>query len=178
MKLTRGYISPVAAPPQSLMFTTALMRERRHEHHTTGHNSMSTTIERRTIPERERPNALPRHFGVRFMMVAETAIFNTMHILCDDYTGGFWEFFDLDNGGFYMAPRGPAQKKVRIEVDTNGYGGEMSLDAAGIVACLMAFSHLSFQYDGKTDAFAEHYHWLREFAVDHAEAGAIFAAID
>ncbi len=139
---------------------------------------MSTTIAKRTIPESERMNALPHHFGMRLMMVAETAIFNTMHVLCSDYTGGFWEFFDLDNGGFYMAPRGPTEKKVRIEVDTNGYEGEMSLDAAGIVVCLMAFSHLSFQYDGQTEAFAEHFHWLRAFATDHTEAGAIFAAID
>jgi diacylglycerol kinase len=42
--------------------------------------------------------------------------------------------------------------------------------------CLFAFSYLSFEYT--TDIFSRHYHWLLEYAKDHAEASAIFAAID
>ncbi|MFP3442889.1 antirestriction protein, partial [Pantoea sp. SIMBA_133] len=28
------------------------------------------------------------------------------------------------------------------------------------------------------DAFAHHFHWLRDYALDHPEAGKILAAID
>jgi hypothetical protein len=52
----------------------------------------------------------------------------------------------------------------------------MSADAAGITACLFALSHLSFQT--KNEKIAEHYHLLRDFALEHAEASIILAAID
>ena len=73
-----------------------------------------------------------------------------------------------------MAPNGGS---FRISVDTNGYEGEMSADAAGITVCLFACSHLSFRYSND-EVFGDHFHMLREFAVEHAEASAIFAAID
>lgn len=82
---------------------------------------------------------------------------------------------DLSNGGFYMAPQ--HEGTYRFSVDTNGYDGEMSPDAAGITVCLFAYSHLSFRY-ADDQVFANHFHRLREFAMDHAEALAIFAAID
>ena len=53
----------------------------------------------------------------------------------------------------------------------------MTADAAGITVCLFAFSHLSFEYL-QTEVFARHFHWLRDFALGHAEARQIFAAID
>lgn len=49
-------------------------------------------------------------------------------------------------------------------------------DAAGIIATLFALSHLSFRYDD--DELAEGYGRLYEHAADHAEAAAIFQAID
>jgi hypothetical protein len=52
----------------------------------------------------------------------------------------------------------------------------MSADAAGITACLFALSHLSFQI--QHESIASHFHTLRDFALDHAEASAILAAID
>ena len=65
----------------------------------------------------------------------------------------------------------------RFSVDTNDYEGVMSADAAGITVCLFACSHLSFRYS-EDDVFGDHFHLLREFAAQHAEASAIFAAID
>jgi hypothetical protein len=59
---------------------------------------------------------------------------------------------------------------------TLGYDGRMSGDAAGIVACLFAFSHLSFQIPN--DMLSRHYLQLLDFAVAHREASAIFAATD
>jgi hypothetical protein len=61
-------------------------------------------------------------------------------------------------------------------VETNGFEGQMSADAAGITACLFALSHLSFQIEH--ESIANHFHQLREFALEHAEASVILSAID
>jgi hypothetical protein len=60
----------------------------------------------------------------------------------------------------------------------NGWEGKLSADAFGIAACLYAYSHLSFAEGDFGDVCARHYHWLRAFAMGHAEAGGILAAID
>ena len=54
----------------------------------------------------------------------------------------------------------------------------MSGDALGITACLYAYSNLSFAQSSFGELCANHYHWLREYALDHKEARAVFAAID
>lgn len=77
------------------------------------------------------------------------------------------------HGGFHVSPPDDAYE---LRIDSNGFQARMSADAAGSAVCLFAFSQLSFEYP--THIFAKHFHWLRDFALDHAEAGAIFQAID
>jgi len=125
------------------------------------------------VEENERLQMLPRHFG-RDMLTVEYAIFAFMRKLSAQYTGGYWTYYELSNRGFYMAPQ--SDSRFLIAVDTNDFAGEMSSDAAGITACLFALSHLSFQV--RNDQIAEHFHLLRDFALEHAEASVILAAID
>lgn len=125
------------------------------------------------IENSERMMALPRHFGQR-LLVFEGAVYNFMRRFAPGYDGAYWQFYELSNGGFYMAPDGGP---FQFSVDTNGYEGEMSADAAGVTVCLFACSHLAFRYS-QDDVFGDHFHLLREFAAEHAEASAIFAAID
>ena len=127
----------------------------------------------RRVDEPERMMALPRHFGDR-LLIFEGAVYDFMRSFAPDYRGAYWEFFELSNGGFFMVPDGGP---YRFSVDTNGYEGQMSADAAGITVCLFAVSHLSFTYVDD-DVFAKHFHLLHEFAAEHSEASAIFAAID
>lgn len=136
-------------------------------------SSTSMTLSAREIPSAERLKALPRHFD-RHMFHVEHAIYAFMRRLAKKYTGGYWNYYELSNGGFYMAPA--QDTPFEINVDTNGFEGSVSADAAGITACLFALSHLSFQIDN--DTIAEHFHQLRDFALTHAEASAILAAID
>jgi len=133
----------------------------------------SQRIEAREIPDGERLQILPRHFG-RHMLNVEHAVYSFMRQLSSEYTGGYWSYLELSNGGFYMAPT--REKPFNVSVDTNGFEGQMSADAAGITACLFALSHLSFQI--QHESIATHFHHLRDFALDHAEASAILAAID
>jgi hypothetical protein len=132
-------------------------------------------VEARKISDaKERMEFLPRHFG-RHMLTVEDAVYTFMCHLVDQYTGGFWHFYELSNGGGYLAPE-MGTEKVMVRVDGNGFSGEMSAEAAGITACLFALSHLSFQVH--TDTISNHFYQLREFALEHPERRAIFAAID
>jgi hypothetical protein len=132
-----------------------------------------TSVVAQRIDDSQRMMALPRHFGER-LLIFEGAVYDFMRRFAADYDGGYWQFYELSNGGFYMAPDGGP---FRILLDTNGYEGVMSADAAGITVCLFACSHLSFRYP-EDNVFSDHFHFLREFAAKHVEASAIFAAID
>ena len=130
-------------------------------------------IEAYLMLEDARIRTLPRHFGAR-MMTVENRVYHVMREFASEYKGGFWDFYELSNGGFYMAP---SCDPVEFSVHTNGFEGSLSADAAGITVCLFAFSHLSFQQPCE-DVFSRHFYALREFALDHREAGLIVAAID
>lgn len=134
---------------------------------------LRTSVVAQQVDDSERMLALPRHFGQR-LLIFEGTVYDFMRRFAADYDGGYWQFYELSNGGFYMAPDG---RPFRFSIDTNGYEGEMSADAAGITVCLFACSHLSFRYS-EDNVFGDHFHFLREFAAEHAEASAIFAAID
>jgi hypothetical protein len=125
------------------------------------------------IADEARLDALPRHFG-RYFTVTENAIYGFMREFAADYRGAYYQFFDLSNGGFYAAPDLPP---LELSINSNGFGGRMSADAAGITVCLFAYSHLSFRYQ-QAEVFGRQFHALRDYAADHAEAGKIFAAID
>ena len=114
-------------------------------------------------------------FGINFPLRLEPTIYGFADQLSSDYHGGYWHFYALSNGGFYMAPRADETCRVSCE---NGYEGDLSADALGISACLFAYSHLSFAGNNFGDVCARHYHWLREYGIGHAEAGGILAAID
>jgi hypothetical protein len=129
-------------------------------------------VEAYAVPENARLSTLPCHFGMH-MLTVEGRIYELMGRLCSSYDGGIWKFYELSNRGFYMTP--PDGPYV-IHVEGNGCLRRMSADAAGITACLFAFSLMSFEY--ADEMFANHYHWLRDFAMTHPEARAIFAAID
>lgn len=124
------------------------------------------------VPEGYRLGFLPRHFG-NLMSAVESDVYGHMLNLAADYTGGYWEFVDLSNGGCFMCP---TQQDLRI-VAPNGFGATVSGEVAGIIATLYALSHLSFEYP-ETDRLATAFHQLREFALEHAHANDILAAIN
>jgi hypothetical protein len=125
------------------------------------------------VPDSKRMNTLPRYFG-RQLMIGEALVYQSLQSICEVYSGDFWDFFELSNGGFYMTPR--LEAPLRIQCAGNGLDGEMSCEAAGIVACLMAFNALAWQT--REAHFGELFYQLRDFAAQHAEAASIFAAID
>ncbi len=127
------------------------------------------------VPETRRMAFLPALFSPALMLIGERAVCQFMSWLApDDYTGGLWHFHERGAQPLFMSP--VADKRFRIFCETNGYLGEVSAEAAGIIATLFALSHLSFRHEA--DQLSEAYMRLYEFAGDHPEAGEIFKAID
>lgn len=91
-----------------------------------------------------------------------------------DYRGGFWDFYEHDGRPLFMAPR--SKPRFRITGEVTGFQGDVSAEAAGIIATLFAFSHLSFQY--QSERLPEGYGRLHTYCADHPEAEEIFQAID
>lgn len=134
------------------------------------------TISSRLVPETERMDFVDKLFGIKYVLKLEPTIFQfAEHLAAPQYSGGYWQFYALSNAGFYMAPRTDTIFSISSD---NGFEGQMSADALGVTACLYAYSHLSFTEGAFGETCAQHYHWLREYAMDHAEARAIIAAID
>lgn len=73
-----------------------------------------------------------------------------------------------------MAPR--SRLRFRITGEITGFQGEVSAEAAGIIATLFAFSHLSFRQP--SDRLSEAYGRLYAYSAEHPEAAQIIEAID
>lgn len=135
---------------------------------------MSTAIiSARLIPLSERIGFLPQYAGGNFIRY-EMLTYALMENACKSYSGGLWNFYELSNGGFFMAPdmEGP----LDIVWPDNFFEGSMSAEAAGIGISLMAQSQMAFTADSQR--FSESFHKLRDYALDHKEAGVIFQFID
>jgi hypothetical protein len=136
---------------------------------------ITKTITNTVVPESERLAFVDKLFGISYVIKLEPTVFTMAERIAPDYNGAYWTFHALGNGGFYMAPRFDTEFSVSCE---NGYEGKLSPDALGIIACLYAYSHLSFGDGGLAEACAGQYHLLREYASEHTEARAIFRATD
>jgi hypothetical protein len=125
------------------------------------------------VPAELRAGFFSRYLGRHFLK-GESMIYDWARRLSVDYDGGSWEFFELSNDGFYVAPArsGPLQ----VEWNLNGFSNALGPDAFGIVVTLFALCHLAELT--ANDSIIERYHALREFALTHADARKILRAID
>lgn len=127
------------------------------------------------VPDENRVQHTAELFGIHFPMRLEPVVFDTASMAAE-YNGGYWEFYALSNGGFYLAQS--TEQRFHLSCP-NGYEVELSADALGIVCCLYAYSLLSFErIQGFSETCAEHYHLLREFMLEHDEAVAMLRVID
>jgi hypothetical protein len=135
-----------------------------------------TPFTRTLIPEDQRLVVTAELFGAHFPLQIEPVIYGITERMAEDYHGGYWLMYTLENGGFYMAPDGDQVFAVSCD---NYFIGELSADALGLAAALYSFSHCSFS---RNEAFgrvcASHYHWLRAYMYDHPEVASILGAID
>ena len=136
-----------------------------------------TAITASVVPDELRIGFWPQHFGsIPQWITLEPRIFAWMDRLCADYHGGIWRFSTLSNGGAFMAPESENDEKWSLFNSMNGNGAELTGEAAGIVACLMTYSHHACRTE--CDAMTGHYYRLRDYALNHPECSAIMHLID
>lgn len=136
----------------------------------------TSPITRQLVDENKRLDVTAELFGINFPMRLEPFVYDFTEQIAREYSGGYWDFYKLGNGGFYMATHSDKAFQVSCE---NGFEGTLSADALGITVCLYAYSHLSFsRINDFAQVCAQHYHWLREYTMKHPEAGSILRAID
>ncbi len=141
-----------------------------------------TGISDRLVADGDRLNFLPKHFGTRSFMEGEAQVYHWMRRLNAHYSGGYWEYYELSNGGFYLALdestaqhlEGDGLVTIRCQ-EGNGYVGRMSRLAAGVAVTMFAVNRMLYAgHDHLGLAFDR----LMEFARSHPEARAILSAID
>ena len=138
-------------------------------------DTAENSITRQKVLDDQRIDLTADLFGVYFPLRMEPFVYAMTSKLSEDYSGGYWHFYTLSNGGFYLAPDSEGTFQV---ISENGHECFMSSDALGITACLYAYSHLSFGEDEFADTCAKLYHLLRDYMFEHPEARGILGAID
>lgn len=133
----------------------------------------SPIITAQRVGNDERMDFLPKAFGADYLQ-GEGLVFSWLRELSYDYQGGYWHYYWLSNGAFYMAP--DISSKLRLVWANNFFDGEMSADAAGIVATLYGLNHLTCI--ACNEMLADRYYGLRAYADEHPEASLIWRAID
>ncbi|MEJ1706926.1 antirestriction protein [Escherichia coli] len=130
------------------------------------------------VPDEQRISFWPQHFGLIPQWVTlEPRVFGWMDRLCEDYCGGIWNLYTLNNGGAFMAPEPDDDDETWVLFNAmNGNRAEMSPEAAGIAACLMTYSHHACRTENY--AMTVHYYRLRDYALQHPECSAIMRIID
>ena len=136
-------------------------------------------IEASPVEEERRKALLLRHIGPRWVSSFEQLLSQWMKRLSCHYSGDYWDYFELSNGGFYLTPS--ATKKTFLMTSPNFARENVSADAAGIIVTMLALTELmgmvDYKGDGSLDSFTERYCALRNFAIEHTEREKIFSII-
>lgn len=138
-------------------------------------NDTPAPIQVTLVPVDQRLAVPERLFGRHFLTI-ENAVYEFADRLSKDYRGGYWDFYTLSNGGFYMAPAGDSAFHLSCD---NQFEGDLNANAFGLTCCFYAYSHLSFADNPElSELCTEQFHRLREAILDHPDGGKILAAAD
>lgn len=133
------------------------------------------TIIATPVPEEKRLDFLPSHFNIPQMMQFESLVFQFAKHILPDYKGGDWEFVSLSNGGLILFPGREPEALMRVEVHSNGYEGELTAQAAGVIVTLFALCYLG---EMDCDGAIGRYHLLRDFIFEQPYGTEVLRAID
>jgi hypothetical protein len=79
-------------------------------------------VTRELVPEDQRMAVAERLFGIHFPLKLEPVIYGITDRMAEDYTGGYWDYWMLSHGGFYMAPSGDTVYHVTCDNMFEGEG--------------------------------------------------------
>jgi len=137
-------------------------------------------ITKKKVADLDRLDFLPKHIGNHFAQF-ENYIYKLADNHVAEYKGGYWEFYELSNGGFYMSLA--SEESFSFE-NPNNYCSMQQLDSETIsiilnLYALSNFSMMLYQKGIDNDKPAIGYHVLRDYAaLEHEHASIIMKAID
>lgn len=134
---------------------------------------MATQITKIKVSRKQRLNTLPVLFGNKCIMF-EQMVYSYMDKFCSDYHGGFWEFYFLSNGGFFMSLL--HGEKLLVSFPENYFEEIMSPEAISIGVNLYALNELAWKTE--KESIIDLYYALRDFASQHEEGAFIMRLID
>ena len=88
-----------------------------------------TAITRTLIATPDRVTTTAKLFGYAFPQLFEPFVYIVAREMAPAYQGGYWNFYMLGSGGFYMAP--DIEDRFEVSCATNFFDGELSADALG-----------------------------------------------
>lgn len=111
----------------------------------------------------------------------EQAVYHFSDRFITDYSGGYWEFVTLDNGGKFAYPE--MGESVAVNNAYNRTSASLSKEAAGICIWLITLSNcaISAYHHGNSaelESLSEHHVLLMDYAREHAEWESIALVID
>ncbi|WP_318388873.1 antirestriction protein [Enterobacter sp.] len=127
----------------------------------------------------QRLTFLPALFGADFM-AAEATMYAYADRFCENYQGGFWEYYRLPNGSGFMVPEG---ETLLFCSSDNWFEQEVSAEVAGIIITALVLNHRSWHHSHHDRGelcqhFCKQYELLMDFISTHPDAGVIYRALD
>lgn len=138
------------------------------------HAQAVVSIDPTLVAESDRLSTMGNIFGAHAVTFQSYAFDALKRLAGEQYTGGYWHFYRLDNDGFYMAPS--HDQEFHLSNPDNYFDGSVTPDAAGIIASLFALNRLCNRT--RIDEHIELYYALRAYCHQHPERRQIFKAID
>lgn len=145
------------------------------------------------VKDEDRLSFLPRYLGKSYLE-GERIIYSFARKFCVGYVGGFWDFYEVSNGAFFLSLAGKEDASYAFSVDSNFFEGKLSGQAVGIVVTLYALNLLismlhEIENDPNSEADKElvsknqealtlSYYALRDYAFSRPDADLIYQAID
>lgn len=135
-----------------------------------------TAITASVVPDELRIGFWQQHFGsIPQWITLEPRIFASDGSAVCRLPRWYLALFDTQQRRRFMAPESDHDEKWILFNSMNGNGAELTSEAAGMVACLMAYNHHACRTE--CDAMTEHYYRLRDYALEHPECSAIMHII-
>ena len=125
------------------------------------------------VPDAQRLNFLPKQFGPGLMLRVESSVYDWMGAMCSTYTGGYWDYVELSNGGGFLQPRGPAYFDLAVE--GNHFDGRVSPEVAGLIVTAMALNAMVWK---GLDSLGGKYDQLMAYISAHPDSATIRRALD
>lgn len=137
------------------------------------------SIHAEVVKQHDRMYFLPRHLNTTFIEF-EHYLYHFADKLVEGYDGGYWDLYDIDNGGFFA---GLSEDKTFKVSSLNGYSCELSGKYTGLFLTMMALSLLFEKYEEKESVLSklvEKYYFNRDYisALDREICGKLFNLLD